>query len=78
MVIFHAPPQWIVVATFGPTVAALVNEINRRDAKHIITIEDPIEYEHTNQMSVIQQVEIHLVRPSVESQIARVVLVMKL
>jgi CAAX protease family protein len=24
MVIFHAPPQWIVVATFGPTVAALV------------------------------------------------------
>ena len=24
MVIFHAPPQWIIVATFGPTVAALV------------------------------------------------------
>lgn len=24
MVIFHAPPQWITVATFGPTVAALV------------------------------------------------------
>jgi membrane protease YdiL (CAAX protease family) len=24
MVIFHAPPQWIIVATFGPTAAALV------------------------------------------------------
>ena len=40
------------------TVAALVNEINRRDAKHIITIEDPIEYEHTHQQSVVEQVEI--------------------
>ena len=28
------------------TLAALVDEVNRRDAKHIITIEDPIEYEH--------------------------------
>jgi twitching motility protein PilT len=40
------------------TAAALVNEINRRDAKHIITIEDPVEYEHANHRSVIQQVEI--------------------
>jgi len=40
------------------TVAAIVEEINRRDAKHIITIEDPIEYEYANQQSVIQQVEI--------------------
>ena len=45
------------------TVAALVDEINRRDAKHIITIEDPIEYEHTNQKSVIQQVEIGIDAP---------------
>ena len=28
------------------TLAALVNEINHRDARHIVTIEDPIEYEH--------------------------------
>lgn len=28
------------------TLAALVDVINRRDEKHIITIEDPIEYEH--------------------------------
>jgi twitching motility protein PilT len=40
------------------TVAAIVEQINRRDAKHIITIEDPIEYEHTSQRCVIQQVEI--------------------
>ncbi len=40
------------------TVAALVEEINRRDAKHIVTIEDPIEYEHANQRSVVQQIEI--------------------
>ena len=40
------------------TVAALVDEINRRDAKHIVTIEDPIEYEHAHQKSIIEQVEI--------------------
>ena len=45
------------------TVAALVNEINRRDAKHIITIEDPIEYEHPHQRSVVEQVEIGVDAP---------------
>jgi twitching motility protein PilT len=45
------------------TVAALVNEINRCDAKHIITIEDPIEYEHAHQKSVIEQVEIGIDAP---------------
>jgi twitching motility protein PilT len=45
------------------TVAALVNEINRREARHIITIEDPIEYEHTHQQSVIEQVEIGIDAP---------------
>ena len=45
------------------TVAALVDEINRRDAKHILTIEDPIEYEHTNRKSIVQQVEIGVDAP---------------
>jgi len=45
------------------TLAALVNEINRRDAKHIITIEDPIEYEHPQQKSIIEQVEIGVDAP---------------
>lgn len=40
------------------TLAALVNEINRREAKHIITIEDPIEFEHPPQKSIIEQIEI--------------------
>jgi twitching motility protein PilT len=45
------------------TLAALVDEINQRDQKHIITIEDPIEYEHTNQKCVIQQVEVGVDAP---------------
>ena len=40
------------------TLAALVHEINRRDARHILIIEDPIEYEHANLRSVIEQIEI--------------------
>jgi twitching motility protein PilT len=40
------------------TLAALVDEINRTAARHVITIEDPIEYEHTHQTSVVEQVEI--------------------
>src|SRR4029453_18943635 len=40
------------------TLAAIVEEINRRDARHIVTIEDPIEYEHAHHASVVEQVEI--------------------
>ena len=40
------------------TLAALVDEINRRDARHIVTIEDPIEYEHGHRKSIVEQVEI--------------------
>jgi len=45
------------------TLAALVHEINRRDAKHIITIEDPIEYEHPQHKSIVEQVEIGIDAP---------------
>jgi twitching motility protein PilT len=45
------------------TLAALVNEVNLRDARHIITIEDPIEYEHPHRKSVIEQVEIGVDAP---------------
>ena len=45
------------------TLAALVNEINQRDARHIVTIEDPIEYEHAHDKSVIEQVEIGIDAP---------------
>jgi twitching motility protein PilT len=40
------------------TLSALINEINAREARHIVTVEDPIEYEHTHIRSVIEQVEI--------------------
>jgi len=45
------------------TLAALVDEINRRDARHIVTIEDPIEYEHQHQGCVVEQVEIGVDAP---------------
>ena len=45
------------------TVAALVNEINRREARHIVTIEDPLEYEHTHVRSLVEQVEIGVDAP---------------
>jgi twitching motility protein PilT len=45
------------------TLAALVNEINQREARHIVTIEDPIEYEHAHSKSVIEQVEIGIDAP---------------
>lgn len=40
------------------TLAALVHEINRREARHILTVEDPVEYEHPNLRSLIEQIEI--------------------
>jgi twitching motility protein PilT len=45
------------------TLAALVEEINRRYARHVVTIEDPIEYEHVHRGSVIEQVEIGVDAP---------------
>jgi twitching motility protein PilT len=74
----HLPPQVEALAQLprglvlvgGPTgsgksttLAALVDEINRRDARHIITIEDPIEYEHVHHGSLIEQVEIGVDAP---------------
>ncbi|HEX5109318.1 MAG TPA: PilT/PilU family type 4a pilus ATPase [Vicinamibacterales bacterium] len=40
------------------TLAALVEDINVREARHIITVEDPIEYEHQHVRSIVEQVEI--------------------
>ena len=40
------------------TLAALIDDINRREARHIVIIEDPIEYQHHHARSVIEQVEI--------------------
>jgi twitching motility protein PilT len=49
------------------TLAALVGELNRNDSRHIITIEDPVEYEHRNGKSIIEQIEIGRDAPSFAS-----------
>lgn len=46
------------------TLAALIREINRTQQKHVITIEDPIEYFHQNDKSLIEQVEVGVDSPS--------------
>ena len=52
----------IVTGTAGSgkstTEACIINEINRTRDCHIITLEDPIEYLHRNQMSIVSQREI--------------------
>jgi twitching motility protein PilT len=69
----HLPPslamlterrQGLVLLT-GPTgcgktstLAALVDRVNARRHDHIITIEDPIEYQHTNRSSLVEQIEL--------------------
>jgi twitching motility protein PilT len=40
------------------TLAAMVNYINDNDSRHIITVEDPIEYIHPNKRSMILQLEV--------------------
>ena len=40
------------------TLAALVDSLNREQARHIITLEDPIEFVHHSRRSLIQQREI--------------------
>jgi twitching motility protein PilT len=64
----HLPRGLVLIG--GPTgsgktttLAALVDEINRRDARHIVTIEDPIEYEHQHHSGVVEQVEIGVDAP---------------
>jgi twitching motility protein PilT len=45
------------------TLAALVNAINLSEPRHIVTIEDPIEYEHSHRQSLIEQVEVGIDAP---------------
>src|SRR4051794_40041979 len=62
---FSDYPRGLVLIT-GPTgsgkstsLAALIHKINMEQARHIITIEDPIEYTHNSRKSVIVQREVH-------------------
>ena len=61
---FTAKPRGLVLVT-GPTgsgksttLAAIVDEINRTRADHILTIEDPIEFVHKHKKCIVNQREI--------------------
>lgn len=62
---FASYPRGLVLVT-GPTgsgkstsLAALIHKINSEQSRHIITIEDPIEFTHKSIKSVIVQREVH-------------------
>jgi twitching motility protein PilT len=62
---FTEYPRGLVLVT-GPTgsgksttQAAMIDKINTERAVHIITIEDPIEYQHHHKKSIIVQREVH-------------------
>src|SRR5438270_8680003 len=40
------------------TLAAIIGKINRSRSERIITVEDPIEYQHENAKSLVSQVEV--------------------
>lgn len=42
------------------TVASLVDQINRNQRKHIVTIESPIEYIHEHKLSIVNQREVNI------------------
>ncbi|MCG9895554.1 MAG: type IV pilus twitching motility protein PilT [Fimbriimonadaceae bacterium] len=57
-------PRGLILVT-GPTgsgksttLAAMINEINQDQRKHIITIEDPIEYVHQDKQAILNQREL--------------------
>ena len=61
---FAALPRGLVLVT-GPTgsgksttLAALIDLVNRTRADHIVTVEDPIEFLHSNKKSLVNQREV--------------------
>ncbi|MBX3419551.1 MAG: type IV pilus twitching motility protein PilT [Pirellulaceae bacterium] len=70
-------PRGLILVT-GPTgsgksttLASLINFINERDDRHIITIEDPIEFFHYHKKSTVNQREVHVDVPSFSEAIRR-------
>ena len=40
------------------TLAALIDIVNTKRAAHVVTIEDPVEYQHANRSAIIEQIEV--------------------
>ncbi|MBN2226425.1 MAG: type IV pilus twitching motility protein PilT [candidate division Zixibacteria bacterium] len=62
---FAGLPRGLVLVT-GPTgsgksttLAAIIDKVNRERQSHIITVEDPIEYLHRHQSSIVNQREVY-------------------
>jgi len=80
----HLPPslaklaerrQGLVLVT-GPTgcgksstLAALIDLINTQRRAHIVTIEDPVEYQHSNRSSLVEQIEVGRDTPDFEGSV---------
>ena len=54
------------------TLASMINYINENFDRHIITVEDPIEYYHTHKKSIINQREVGIDVPSFAEALRRV------
>jgi twitching motility protein PilT len=54
------------------TLAAMIDQINTRYAKHVVTIEDPIEFLHRDRRSIINQREVGLDTESFRRALRRV------
>lgn len=59
-------PQGLILVT-GPTgsgksstLAAMINDVNMKTSKHIVTLEDPIEFMHEHRKSLVHQREVGL------------------
>ena len=48
----------------------MINYINEHTSRHIITIEDPIEYVHEHKKSIIEQKEVGRDVPNYETALA--------
>ena len=46
------------------TLAALLDHVNQTQFRHVITIEEPVEYEHRNRQSIFEQIEVGSDSPS--------------
>ena len=61
---FTNKKNWLVLITWSvwswksTTLASLIWEINKMQSKHIITVEDPIEFVYQNKKSIIEQREV--------------------